>query len=200
MGKKTKERTPKGNPQIPAVPKWPLSRREEESKTPCSGDRSVKQKEGYKTQWVNGQADGGWGKGKARVSTPQGSKIHQRYPRTLSQKEHKLVMCAEIRMCRRRTSSPKMTGQGSRVIGPKGEGRTRVHCRGSSELYKLVSCHRKFAPRRKVERKAVTSSMSCFWSKRRKRRSKVMEATLTDQPGTHWRASPFGRSRDRPEG
>lgn len=111
-----------------------------------------------------------------------------------------IVMCAEIRMCRRRTSSPKMTGQGSRVIGPEGKGRTRGHCRGSSELYKLVSCHRKFAPRRKEERKAVTSSMSCFWSKRRKRRSKDMKATLMDQPGTHWRASPFGRSRDRPEG
>jgi hypothetical protein len=77
-GKKTKERTPKGNPQIPAVPKWPLSHREEERKTPCSGDRNVKQKGGYKIQ----------GKRKARVSTPQGSKVHQRYPQTLGQKEH----------------------------------------------------------------------------------------------------------------
>lgn len=136
-------------------------------------NRNVKQKREYQIQvgkWANRWGESGKKKSKSQYS--QGPSYTRNFPKPLVRRG--IVMCAKVRMCRRRTSNPETAGEESRVKGhaKKKEGSRVLSC--IVRLYKLVSCHRKIAPRRKEKRKVVTSSKSCFWSKKKvKRRSEV---------------------------
>jgi hypothetical protein len=133
-------------------------------------NRNVKQKREYKVQvdkWANR-----WGeRKKSKSQYSQGPSYTRNFPEPLVRRG--VVMCAKVRICRRRTSKPKPSGEKAESRGiPKKKGSRVLSC--IVRLYKLVSCHRKIAPRRKEERKAVTSSKSCFWSRKMKGRSGFM--------------------------
>lgn len=137
-------------------------------------NRNVKQKREHQIQvgkWANRWGESGKKK-KARVSTPKAQVTPEISPNPSSGGALSCALkseCAEEEHQTPRQLAKKAESKGM----PRKEGSRVLSC--IVRLYKLVSCHRKIAPRRKEKRKVVTSSKSYFWSKKKvKRRSEIV--------------------------